>query len=320
MGGRSWLTVQPTPMVTRCLAMPSHIAPVSAIANTVDDTLYQSERYWNASGGGYRFDVPNGQYQVDLKFAEIYQTAAGRRVFDVVIEGVTVVSNLDIFARVGKNVALDLSYATTVSDGRLDVTFTMKTDTPKVNAIHVMPLGPQNTATPTATPTMTPTRTTTPTRTATPFIVRVNSGGGDYTDRQGNLWSADFGFVGGFAPAPLTNAIANTLDDPLFQTDHRWEWTVNPGYVFSVPNGRYEVTLRFAESNQCVANGRKFSVSIEGTTVLPNFDIFVAAGNQCNFAVDRVVTTTVSDGVLTISFTASAAKPKINAIQIKQIN
>ena len=61
----------------------------SAIANTVDDTLYQSERYWNASGGGYRFDVPNGQYQVDLKFAEIYQTAAGRRVFDVVIEGVT---------------------------------------------------------------------------------------------------------------------------------------------------------------------------------------------------------------------------------------
>ena len=44
-----------------------------AIANTDDDTLYQDERYWSA-GGSYRFDVPNGDYIVDIKLAEIYPT------------------------------------------------------------------------------------------------------------------------------------------------------------------------------------------------------------------------------------------------------
>lgn len=134
-------------------------ATTSAIAGTTEDTIYQTERYWLGSAG-YRFDVANGQYKVDLKFAEIYQSSVGARVFDVSIEGIIVVSNLDIFARVGKNVALDLSYTTNVTDGRLDVVFTAKTDTAKVNAIRVtsvsVPVTP--TSTPTATPMVSTTR------------------------------------------------------------------------------------------------------------------------------------------------------------------
>ena len=41
----------------------------NAIIGTMDDTLYQSERFGMSE---YRFDVPNGDYAVDLRFAEIY--------------------------------------------------------------------------------------------------------------------------------------------------------------------------------------------------------------------------------------------------------
>ena len=53
--------------------------------------------------------VANGNYVVTLKLAEIYFSSAGKRVLDVLIEGTKVVSNLDLFARVGKNAAYDVT-------------------------------------------------------------------------------------------------------------------------------------------------------------------------------------------------------------------
>src|SRR5205807_1777178 len=53
-----------------------------AVARTLDPALYQAERYGNFS---YNFSVPNGTYRVGLKFAELYWTAAGKRVFNVAI-------------------------------------------------------------------------------------------------------------------------------------------------------------------------------------------------------------------------------------------
>ena len=48
----------------------------SAIANTTDDPLYQKVRYANFR---YQFDVPNGEYEVTLYFAEISHKSVGRR-------------------------------------------------------------------------------------------------------------------------------------------------------------------------------------------------------------------------------------------------
>jgi hypothetical protein len=67
-----------------------------AIAGTTDDALYQNERYGNFS---YTIPLPNGDYEVSLKFAEIFWTAVGQRIFDVVIEGNEVMSNLDMFCK-----------------------------------------------------------------------------------------------------------------------------------------------------------------------------------------------------------------------------
>ncbi len=64
-----------------------------AIAGTVDDKLYQSQRIGMKS---YKFDLPDGHYRVDLSFAELVERRAGRRIFNVTIEDVPVIPYLDV--------------------------------------------------------------------------------------------------------------------------------------------------------------------------------------------------------------------------------
>ncbi|MGJ8671738.1 ThuA domain-containing protein [Rubritalea sp.] len=114
----------------------------NAIANTEDDVLYQSERYiGGVNDFAYAIPVPNGSYQVLLRFAESYASAAGLREFNVQIEGGSDIfaSDLDIFAEVGKNVAYDyLVDDIEVSDGVLDIDFLDRgVNNPTVNAIGI---------------------------------------------------------------------------------------------------------------------------------------------------------------------------------------
>jgi len=124
----------------------STYASSAGIANTLDDTLYQSERYWTETATpGYRFTVPAaGQYEVTLKFAEIYLGSAGRRVFSVNIEGSTVLDSYDIFADAGsKNAAVaDKVFSVSVTDGVLAIDFVRigTSNCPKISAIQVRSL------------------------------------------------------------------------------------------------------------------------------------------------------------------------------------
>ena len=88
---------------------------------------------------GYRFDVEDGVYRVDLSFAELQARRAGARVFSVSIEGGVVLSNLDVYAEAGgQRAALDRSFLVEVTDGALDITFAaQRGDAPIVNAILV---------------------------------------------------------------------------------------------------------------------------------------------------------------------------------------
>src|SRR5580704_5514637 len=71
-------------------------ATTHAISNTTTQSLYQTERY---GGFTYTFTgLPVGSpYAVTLKFSEDYWTAAGQRIFNVILNGKTVLSNFDIF-------------------------------------------------------------------------------------------------------------------------------------------------------------------------------------------------------------------------------
>ena len=122
----------------------------ASIGNTSDATLYQTER-WNPTKLEYRFTVDNGSYTVNLKFAELYFTSAGQRVFDIVINGQKVQSNFDVVAAApGGNRAVDKSYAVTVTDGSIDIQLVAVTENPKINAIEILPVssGPGTVAAP----------------------------------------------------------------------------------------------------------------------------------------------------------------------------
>lgn len=106
------------------------------IAGTDEDALYRTLRL---DMSAYRFDVPQaGTYRVDLHFADILPIGTGARVFDVRIEGETVLVNLDIVAEVGTNAALDRTFDVVVSDGTLDIEFVaQRGDKPIVNGVLV---------------------------------------------------------------------------------------------------------------------------------------------------------------------------------------
>lgn len=104
------------------------------ITGTEDDFLYQSERW-----GNFSVDIPvdNGNYEVMLLFAEIYHNAAGSRKFNVYIEGEKVISELDIYAKVGKNAAYNESHQVIITDGEINILFETLINNAKISAIKI---------------------------------------------------------------------------------------------------------------------------------------------------------------------------------------
>lgn len=85
-----------------------------------DQILYQTERYHHSTFG---YDIPitsDGEYVLVLKFCEVYFNAPNKKVFDVVLNGDhTIVSELDIYDKVGHGVAHDEYIPFTVEKGKL---------------------------------------------------------------------------------------------------------------------------------------------------------------------------------------------------------
>ncbi len=167
----------------------STIAEGGTIAGTNDSTLYDTQRY--GSNFSYIFHVPTGTYQATLLFAETYSgdMAAGDRIFNVLVNGVTVISNLDIFAQVGGNKALnEVLNNIAPSAGAVTIQF-IGTNSPDTSAVvEALQLIPQPalatptrtatasaTSTPTASATATATKTATPSLTATPIPPTLTS-------------------------------------------------------------------------------------------------------------------------------------------------
>jgi len=173
------------------------------------------------------------------------------------------------------------------------------------------PVPPTNTPTKTSTP-MPPTATSTPTNTATPVVAstwRVNAGGPSYTDTLGNVWAADENFSGGSTIAQ-GGTISGTNDSTLYDTQRFGTFS----YSFNVPAGSYQVTLKLAEtySGDMSTGARIFNISINGTAVASNLDIFSQVGG--NTADDKVFNNvSPSGGVITIQF-ASAGGTDANAL------
>ncbi|MCB0359111.1 MAG: choice-of-anchor D domain-containing protein, partial [Bdellovibrionales bacterium] len=369
----------------------------NSITNTPDPTLYQSERW--GSPFSYSIPIVNGDYTVVLHFAEIYWNAAGKRVFDVSLEGVNVLDDLDLWSVAGHDVAISYSFPVTVADGALSISLNASADNAKLSAIEVLTAGSASGPRLQVTPTLHDFGTITVGNSSAPFsfqlknigdqdltisgvsvggqdaaefstsasapyiltpfqsvqvattfsplsagakqatldiasddptsphsvqlsgqgqspgsgggpTIRINAGGGQYTDGGGKVWQADTYFQGGDTYS-TTSPIQQTTEDSLYQSER---WGTAFGYQVPLSNGSYDVTLHFAEIYWTSAGSRIFDVSLEGQPVISGLDLIATVGANTAYAVTFPVT--VQDGALSISLTASADAAKISAIEI----
>jgi hypothetical protein len=109
----------------------------------------------------------------------------------------------------------------------------------------------------------------------------------------------------------ITAAISGTSDDKLYQTERYGNFS----YSIPLANGKYNVTLKFAESYFNASGKRVFSVAIGGTTVISSLDIYAKAGQ--NAAYDIVVPVSVTNGTLKIDFTSQVNNAEVWAILVK---
>jgi len=79
----------------------------SEIKNTKEKDIYQTER-WSTEDLIYEIPIQNsGKYVLILKFSEVYFNSKGEKIFDFKIGESTILEDIDIFAKVGKNRAYD---------------------------------------------------------------------------------------------------------------------------------------------------------------------------------------------------------------------
>jgi hypothetical protein len=119
-------------------AVTANTIAVAGVTNAAPMAVYQSER-----AGVFTYTIPGlvagSQHTVLLHFAEFYWTAANERVFNVAINGTTVLSNFDIYALAGANKALVEQFtAAANSSGQIVISYTNGTkDQPKSSGIEI---------------------------------------------------------------------------------------------------------------------------------------------------------------------------------------
>jgi hypothetical protein len=114
------------------------ISTTASISGTTDPTLYQTYRYQPGTLQ-YQFSMPNGTHTVNLRFAETVLTSIGKRVFNIILNGQTVRSNLDVYSMVGINKALKLSFPVTVTNGHVLIQLVGVVGNSMVNVVEVVP-------------------------------------------------------------------------------------------------------------------------------------------------------------------------------------
>lgn len=142
----------------------------------------------------------------------------------------------------------------------------------------------------------------------------INAGGPAYTASNGVTYIADRYYSGGeTSDWGWVGDVINTKDDAIY-LDERWG---DFQYNIPIANGAYDVVLQFSEMNWTGVGERKIIASIEGITMLRDFDIYNSVGNGC--ALDLSFSNTqVNDGVLTIQLSASADAGTLSGIVVKR--
>jgi hypothetical protein len=282
--------------------------PADDILGVTDPVSYRTARE-----GAFRYDIPlkPGVYELRLLLMETFWGRGNRtlsgdatRRFNVSLNGRPLLSDLDLLADAGffhlpaDRVFKDISPA---PDGFLHLAFTpieWAKSPASLCGIEILPATPGR---------LQP--------------VRIAAGGPSYWDRAGRLWGADRYFVNGRTMFMSSAAVRGTTDPELY----RYQRFGHFSYSIPVaPQGRYQVTLKFAElffgKDTLTPKGqgqRIFDVFCNGVALLRNFEVLKAAG-QSNRAVERVFhgLKPNAQGRLVLSFEPVRDYAQVQAIEV----
>jgi beta-glucanase (GH16 family) len=241
--------------------------------------------------------VPHAAYNVQLQFAETQYSQPGDRVFDVAINGQTVLNRFDIFAAAGgENRAVEGNFKAHADQyGNIVVHLTPRTSQkPLISGLAVTQTADNE---PTSGP------------------VSIDAGGGDV-----GSFIADTDFSGGnqassFASVDTSRISAPVPPQAVFQSE-RWAPSTYTIGGFA-PRSSHTVTLYFNEIYWTEPGQREFNVLINGNQVLTNFDIVGMTGAQNRAIEEQFPATANSSGQIVIQFTIGAAdQPKVSGMAV----
>ena len=264
----------------------------SGVTNPAPGAVYQSERSGTFT---YTFPTlaPGAAFTVRLHFAELHYSATGQRNFNVTLNGTRVLTNFDVFAAAGAEYkAVVRQFPATVnSNGQIVIQFLAgSVGVPMVSGIELY-----------APP--------------VPLIVAVNAGGS-----ATGSYKADSYYTGGgmtsFSNSIDTSGVINPAPSAVYQSErsgNSFSYTI-PGLT---ANASYALRLHFAENYWTASGNRLFNVSVNGTKVLSNLDVYAAAGGPHRALVRRFAATANSNGQLVIAFSQGSADiPMASGIEV----
>ncbi len=139
-------------------------------------------------------------------------------------------------------------------------------------------------------------------------MVAINAGSGTSTTLGGVAYEADK-----YARGGTTNSTSDTVNGGALYQSERYG-----ALTYDIPvtaNGSYSIALHFAEIYQTTAGARRFSVAIEGNTVIDDLDLYSEAGHDVGH-VEIFEDIAVSDGSVTIELVAGVENPTIAGLAI----
>jgi hypothetical protein len=145
-------------------------------------------------------------------------------------------------------------------------------------------------------------------------ILQINSGGPAVSP-----FVADVDFTGGatinHANTIDLSAVTNPAPMAVYQSARIGNFTYTlPGFA---AGSTHTVRLHFAETFFATAGSRTFNVSINGTQVLTNFDIFATAGAKNKALVEQFTVNANASGQYVIVFTTVVNNSLVSGIEVR---
>ena len=271
----------------------------AGVTNAAPEAVYQSVRF----APSFTYIVPGlspgSSYTVRLHFAELTFAGSGERVFNVAINGTSVLSNFDVCASAGgmDKALVEQFTATADALGQITISFTRgSADNPDVSGVEILGSGTIGVS--------------------LSDVLEINTGSSaavppfaaDEDFNTGNEASSSANIATGGTSVAAPAAVYQTC-----RYASSFTYTI-PGLT---AGKTYAVRLHFAELTFSGSGERVFNVAINGTPVLSSFDIYATSGAMNQALTEQFDGVANSAGQIVIAFTSgSVDKPEVNGIEV----